>query len=123
MISTDYLQRPYITDQWLINMASLAEELKQLSLPAPDKINLDNFEDDLTRARVISKDDICQNDSETEEITRSNLRKKAAILLADEDQRYAGKTTSRKQRLKLREDSAGDFPEELSDDGTLGAVL
>jgi hypothetical protein len=91
-------------------MASLAEELKLLSLPAPSKINLDNFEDDVTTARVISKDYISEDESENKALSKSNLRKNAVILLADEDQRYAGEAISRKDLLKLR----GDVSEDLS---------
>ena len=97
-------------------MATFLEELKLLSLPAPGKINLDSFEDDLTSARVISKDDIYDDESENEDVNRSNLRKKTAILLADEDKRYAGQAVSRKDLLKFR----GDVSEDLShDDGNI----
>ena len=99
-------------------MASLAEELKLLSLPAPSKINLDNFENDTTSARVISKDNVYEDESENKVLNKSNLRKKAAILLADEDKRYAGEAISRKDLLKLRGDISED--EELSqDDGSV----
>jgi hypothetical protein len=99
-------------------MASLAEELKLLSLPAPSKINLDSFENDTTSARVISKDDVYEDESENKVLNKSNLRKKAAILLADEDKRYAGEAISRKDLLKLRGDVSED--EELSqDDGSI----
>ena len=81
-------------DQCKFIMASLAEELKLLSLPAPSKINLDNFENDTTSARVISKDDVYEDESENKVLNKSNLRKKAAILLADEDKRYAGEASS-----------------------------
>lgn len=102
------------TDQCCLqfNMASLAEELRLLSLPAPGKINLDEFEDDLTSARVIRKDDIYEDESESEALSKSSLRNKAVVLLADQDKRYAGEAISRKDLLKLRGDLVQD--EDLS---------
>ena len=98
------------------NMAAFLEELKLLSMPAPGKINLDNFEDDLTSAQVISKNDIYEDESENETLSESNLRRKAAVLLADEDKRYAGQAVSRKDLLKFR----GDVSEDVSnDDGNI----
>lgn len=97
-------------------MSSLADELKLLSLPAPSKINFDDFDDDLTTARVIGKDDIYEDCLESTALNKSNLRKNAAILLS-ENKRYAGETVSRIDLLKLR----GDVNEELSegDDGKM----
>ena len=85
-------------------MVSLAEEIKLLSLPAPNKINLDQFEDDSVNARIISKDDIYKDETENRALSRSNLRNKVVILLGEEDQKYAGETISRRELLKLRGD-------------------
>ena len=92
-------------------MASLAEELKLLSLPAPSKISLDDFHDDRTSARVVSKDDVYNDESENIALNKSNLRQKAAILFTDEDKRYAGEATTRKDLNKLR----GDVSDDVSD--------
>jgi hypothetical protein len=99
-------------------MVSLAEEIKLLSLPAPSKINLDHFEDDPTNARIISKDDINEDGIENKALSRSNLRNEVVILLGDEDLKYAGRTISRRDLLKLRGD--GNL---LQDDGKIKTVL
>ena len=95
-------------------MVSLAEEIKLLSLPAPNKINVDQFENDPTNARTISKDDIYKGETENRALRRSNLRNKVVILLGEEDQKYAGETISRRELLKLRGDENLSQDDELS---------
>jgi len=78
-------------------MASLAEQLRSLSTPAPSRFDLDEDEFDVTRAQAIDKGDE-DGDIESETVlATSDLRKKTAPLLHDVDKKYAGRKVSRAQ--------------------------
>ena len=98
-------------------MASLAEQLRSLSTPAPSRFDLDEDEFDVTRAQAIDKgDEYGGIESETVSAT-SNLRKKTAPLLHDVDKKYAGRKITRAQIEASRSHHVDDSDGE--EEGTL----
>lgn len=84
-------------------MASLAEQIKNLSCPEPTNFDPEEDDFDTTRATVVSKYN--QEDEEGQSFGSGALRKKTVSLLADEDQKYEGRTVSRNDLAIMR----GDF--------------
>ena len=98
-------------------MASLAEQLRSLSTPAPNRFDLDEDEFDVTRAQAIDKGDE-DGDTESETVSAtSDLRKKTAPLLHHVDKKYAGRKVSRAQIEALRSHHVDDSDGE--EEGTL----
>lgn len=107
-------------------MASLAEQLRSLSTPAPSHFDLDEDEFDVTRAQAIDNGD-GDGDIESETVSAaSELRKKTAPLLHDVDKKYAGRKVSRAQIEASRshhvDDSDGEEERALESDSE-GIVL
>ena len=93
-------------------MASLAEQLRSLSTPAPSRFDLDEDEFDITRAQAFDKGG---EDGDIESGTvsaTSDLRKKTAPLLHDVDKKYAGRKVSRAQIEASRSHHFDDLDQE-----------
>lgn len=93
-------------------MASLADQIKQLSCPKPTNFDPEEDDFDITRATLVNKNE--EEDIDGKNLGSSALRKKNASFLSDEDRKYHGRRVSRSDMAKLR----GDFMEsdESADD-------
>lgn len=83
---------------------SLADKISDLLTAAPATIDPEDDTYDDTKAKTVQGTH--QEDDEFEEHDASLLRKRAAPSLLDEDERYAGKTISRKRLADTDEDEA-----------------
>lgn len=91
-------------------MASIAEEIRNLSRPEPTNFDPEEDDFDTTRAKLVSKD--VGEELDGEKSYSSSLRKRNIALLADEDTKYHGRTVSRTDLARMR----GDFQDS---DGSL----
>ncbi|KAA0716494.1 Protein AATF [Triplophysa tibetana] len=90
--------------------ASISQQLEDLLNPLPKFVDPEDDEDEETKAKVVERFDEGHND---EESASGHLRKRTASILADNDRRYSGKATSRKQ---LQNELIGSADEEENDD-------
>ncbi|KAI7812891.1 protein AATF [Triplophysa rosa] len=90
--------------------ASISQQLEDLLNPLPNFVDPEDDEDEETKAKVVERFDEGHND---EESASGYLRKRTATILADNDSRYHGKATSRKQ---LQKELIGTADEEENDD-------
>jgi hypothetical protein len=103
-------------------MASLADQIRNLSNPEPTNFDPEDDDFDTTRATLVSKDE--GEESDDKKLYYSSLRKKNNALLEDEDSKYQGRRVSRIEVAKMR----GDFQEsdesvDEEDDSDEGNVL
>ncbi|XP_051160987.1 protein AATF-like [Leptopilina boulardi] len=89
---------------------TLSEEINNLM--TIEETNFDSDDDELTKAKTVECDD---SEISDDDYRLSNIRTKTAPLLADEDERYAGKKISRKAAFGNQSDD-DDSNEELSSD-------
>ncbi|XP_031560566.1 protein AATF-like [Actinia tenebrosa] len=94
-------------------MASIAEQIRSLSRPEPTHFDPEEDDFDITRAKLVSKDD--NEELDGEKLDSSSLRKKNIALLADEDSKYHGRPVSRGEIARMRGDFQ-DSDESLEDD-------
>ncbi|KAK2911512.1 hypothetical protein Q8A67_003645 [Cirrhinus molitorella] len=95
--------------------ASISQQLEDLLNPLPKFVDPEDDQDEETKAKVIEKFD--EGDDDDDELLSGHLRKRSTAILADNDRRYRGKATSRKDIQKdldgsADEDDGGDDDEE-----------
>lgn len=94
-------------------MASIAEQIRNLSRPEPANFDPEEDDFDTTRAKLVSKD--VGEELDSEKLNSSSLRKKNIALLAEEDSKYHGRPVSRGDVARMRGDFQ-DSDESLGDD-------
>ncbi|XP_050295163.1 protein AATF-like [Anthonomus grandis grandis] len=90
---------------------TLAEKIAGVLSAVPSQFDPDDDNIDDTSAKIAGSGDF-EEDNEEEEALLSKFRRQNVDLLADVDQRYAGKKGSRKS---LKDESSEESDEELSD--------
>ncbi|XP_056314590.1 protein AATF isoform X4 [Danio aesculapii] len=101
--------------------ASISQQLEDLLNPLPHFVDPEDDQDEDTKAKVIEKFDE-GGDEDDEELLPGHLRKHSGAILADGDQRYRGKATSRKDLQKELDGSADEDDDDGDDEDGSGML-